>query len=188
MNVVELCDAPEQAWRNGGGITRELLAWPADAPWQLRVSVAEIIKDGNFSAFPGVQRWFSVLEGAGVELCFAHSRQLLGVTSAPCSFDGATAPACRLLGGATRDLNLMVRHDAGQGSMARLVTGAAWHSAAPWRAVFTTGTLSLNTGRGAALALPSGCLAWNGAAAGQIWHADGDDSPAWWLSFQRHLR
>ena len=56
MNVVELCDAPEQAWRNGGGITRELLAWPADAPWQLRVSVAEIIKDGNFSAFPGVQR------------------------------------------------------------------------------------------------------------------------------------
>jgi environmental stress-induced protein Ves len=34
----------------------------------LRISVAEITRDGPFSAFAGVQRWFAVLEGAGVML------------------------------------------------------------------------------------------------------------------------
>ena len=51
-------------WRNGGGRTRELLAWPDAADWKVRVSVADVESDGPFSAFPGVQRWFAVLEGA----------------------------------------------------------------------------------------------------------------------------
>ena len=41
-----------QPWRNGGGRTRELLVWPAGdglggtTDWQLRVSVADITKNG----------------------------------------------------------------------------------------------------------------------------------------------
>ena len=51
-HTVALADVPAQAWRNGGGTMRELLAWPDASDWQLRVSVAEIEADGPFSAFP----------------------------------------------------------------------------------------------------------------------------------------
>jgi environmental stress-induced protein Ves len=40
-------------WKNGGGVTRELLAWPGGGDWQVRISVAEIEADGPFSSFPG---------------------------------------------------------------------------------------------------------------------------------------
>jgi environmental stress-induced protein Ves len=53
MKTVRLADCPFVPWRNGGGRTRELLAWPSAEDWQLRVSVAEIEADGPFSAFPG---------------------------------------------------------------------------------------------------------------------------------------
>ena len=39
-------------WRNGGGVTRELLAWPDPRDWLLRVSVAEISASGPFSQLP----------------------------------------------------------------------------------------------------------------------------------------
>ena len=68
MNLLR-CDAVEpQSWKNGGGLTRELLAWPARDGWALRISVADIRADGPFSAFAGVDRWFAVLEGNGVRL------------------------------------------------------------------------------------------------------------------------
>jgi environmental stress-induced protein Ves len=57
-----------QAWRNGGGQTRELLAWPNASDWKLRISRADIASDGPFSAFAGVQRWFVVISGKGVVL------------------------------------------------------------------------------------------------------------------------
>ena len=62
--IVALADVPPTAWKNGGGVTRELLAWPPGDDWQVRISVAEITADGPFSSFPGVARWFSVLEAA----------------------------------------------------------------------------------------------------------------------------
>ena len=68
LKHVRVVDTAPQAWRNGGGSTRELLAWPAGADWRVRVSVAEIGADGPFSAFDGVERWFAVLSGAGVVL------------------------------------------------------------------------------------------------------------------------
>lgn len=59
-----------QPWRNGGGTTRELLAWPRGAAeWQLRISVADITRDGAFSRFDGIDRGFAVVDGAGVRCC-----------------------------------------------------------------------------------------------------------------------
>ena len=65
---VSLASVPPQPWKNGGGTTRELLAWPTGADWRVRLSVAEVVADGPFSRFEGVQRWFAVLGGAGVRL------------------------------------------------------------------------------------------------------------------------
>src|SRR5258706_8972671 len=60
LRVNDIAPAP---WRNGGGLTRELLAWPDRSDWIVRISVAEILASGPFSEFPGVDRWFAVLHG-----------------------------------------------------------------------------------------------------------------------------
>lgn len=98
-----------QPWKNGGGITRELLVYPDANDWVLRISVADITQDGAFSSFVGITRSFAVIEGAGVELQFRGQSTTITQTSVPLVFDGATAPHCRLINGATRDLNLMCR-------------------------------------------------------------------------------
>jgi len=39
--VLPVAKAVAVPWRNGGGVTRELLAWPDSKDWALRVSVAD---------------------------------------------------------------------------------------------------------------------------------------------------
>ena len=108
-HVVRLNEVAPTPWRNAGGNTRELLAWPDSAAWRWRASVAEVVRAGPFSIFTGVQRWFAVLEGDGVCLTTGGCRQTLVKGDAPLAFDGAVPTGCELLGGATQDFNLMVR-------------------------------------------------------------------------------
>ena len=190
ITLVSLATAPLQPWRNGGGSTRELLAWAAaeakaDA-WQLRISVAQIAQPGPFSAFPGIERWFAVLRGEGVTLRFGNRRALLTPGSEPLRFEGASAPGCELLDGATEDLNLMVRHDAGKGAMQRARPGASWSSSAVWRAVYTLAPATLHIDGAPAADLPADTLAWSATAADQTWRLQCDDAAAaaWWLQFK----
>jgi len=129
-------DQPPQPWRNGGGQTRELSLWPAgpDA-WQVRISVARIDRSGAFSPFSGVERWFSVLDGAGVVLRIGSRVLKLDPQTAPICFDGGTPPECSLVDGATNDLNLMCR--GGHGRLLLAVSGLVWQSSAPQRGLFT---------------------------------------------------
>ena len=123
-----------QAWRNGAGTTRELFAWPAHQPWNVRISVADVAADGPFSAFPGVERWFAVIEGRGVALDFGDAIERVGRGDAPLRFDGARAPMCRLLDGPTRDLNLMLRN--ARGAMVTAVDHRPWSPAGDACALF----------------------------------------------------
>lgn len=189
MRLVPLDSVAPQPWRNGGGLTRELLAWPAGAPWQCRISVAEITRDGDFSAYPGVERWFAVIEGAGVELGFAAGSLQVTNGSEPCRFDGELAPACRLLAGpTTRDLNLMAQRVCGDSQMQRVQPGVAWHSSAELRAVFTAGPLALQVGNLRERLLAADTLAWEDSADGLPWRATlpAGAPPAWWLWLQLH--
>jgi environmental stress-induced protein Ves len=106
-SVVSLASVVPQPWRNGGGITRELLAWPDRVHWSLRLSVADIHADGPFSRFEGIERSFAVLEGDGLALSFPDEVRELTTRSEPFTFDGGRCVGCTLLGGATRDFNLM---------------------------------------------------------------------------------
>ncbi len=189
IELVSLAAMPPQPWRNGGGSTRELLAWPAGAAadaWQLRISVAQIDQAGPFSAFPGIERWFAVLRGEGVTLRFASRRTMLTPGSEPLRFEGAAAPGCELLDGATQDLNLMVRHDAGKGAMQRARPGEAWVGNAVWRAVFTLTPATLHIDGAPVAELPADTLAWSADAAHQTWRLQADDAQAaaWWLQFK----
>lgn len=166
--VIALADVPAQPWKNGGGLTRELLAWPTLADWTVRVSVADIERDGPFSAFPGVARWFVVLEGEGVRLAFADAVRRERVQrrgDPPLAFDGAAAPACRLVDGPTRDLNLMLR-GAGreEGGLVPVAAGRAWRPAAAVCGLFTAVAGTCRDHRGAAFEIPAFSLAWFEAA------------------------
>jgi environmental stress-induced protein Ves len=105
--LVSLDTAPPQPWRNGGGVTRELLAWPGAADWQVRISVADVQAAGPFSRFDGIERGFVVLSGQGVVLRDEGGKHRLTRTSEPFRFDGGEPVDCTLLGGPTRDFNLM---------------------------------------------------------------------------------
>jgi uncharacterized protein len=131
-------DVAPQTWRNGGGRTRELFAWPAGTGWRLRISLADIDADGPFSAFAGVQRWFAVIEGAGVVLTLPDGEKRLTTADAPLAFDGAAAPGCRLIAGPTRDLNLMLR-DGTLGRLQRATSGQPWDERWAWRGCFSAG-------------------------------------------------
>lgn len=181
LHTVALSSAAAQAWRNDGGVTRELLAWPAADAWRVRVSVADVAADGPFSAFPGVERWFAVIDGPGVELQFADRRVRCDGRTHPRRFDGADAPLATLLGGATRDLNLMLQ--AGRGLMQRARPDEPFRAEGPWAGLYAADPVRLVTLDGDVLDLPAGTLAWtDGPLTGHV------EAPqmarAWWLALE----
>ena len=95
MIRVDASTATPVPWKNGGGVTRELLRLPAGSgeDWTLRISVADIAADGPFSPVPGITRWFAVLTGAGVA-ADASTRITAGTGSRACSAS-PDAPAAR---------------------------------------------------------------------------------------------
>ena len=107
--AINLADVAPTPWKNGGGTTRELIAWPDAERWVWRISVAEVAQSGPFSRFDGVQRWFAVLGGAGVALTHNGQRHALTVGSPPFCFDGGAPTGCELMEGPTQDFNLMTR-------------------------------------------------------------------------------
>jgi environmental stress-induced protein Ves len=180
--LVRSLDVPAQRWRNGGGLTRELLAWPDAAAWQVRISVADIDADGPFSAYPGVQRWFTVLKGAGVELTVGNDVQRLERGDAPLCFAGEAPSTCRLLDGSTQDLNLMLRQATGE--MAITTDGQAWAPNAAQCGLFTAVAGRCEAGA-QALDLPAYALLWFDAAPSSLRFTAAQRPAAligWWLA------
>ncbi|WP_052754966.1 HutD/Ves family protein [Lampropedia cohaerens] len=68
INHFNLTQLPLQPWQNGGGKTREILAWPASSQWQWRISLAENTQAGAFSELPGVDRTAMLFEGGPLQL------------------------------------------------------------------------------------------------------------------------
>jgi environmental stress-induced protein Ves len=109
-------------WKNGGGLTREILKVPADAAaFDWRLSLATIESAGPFSAFDGYARTLVLVRGAGVELDFGpHGQATLHAPGQMATFDGAWATRCTLIEGPATDLNLIVAKERAQ-AQARLI-------------------------------------------------------------------
>lgn len=100
-------------WKNGGGETAEIAVAPAAAAldtFDWRISMARVDGDGPFSAFAGIERTLTVLDGAGIRLQVV-GRDAVELTpgSAPYSFPADLATSAALLGGPITDFNVMTR-------------------------------------------------------------------------------
>lgn len=112
-------------WRNGGGTTAEIVTWPADAGGDAfagRVSIANLDRDSVFSAWPGIDRTFVLLDGDGVVLVHDGAEVTLTALHDPYRFSGDRPSSCRLVGGSARAFNLMVRRGEARGEV--VVAGA----------------------------------------------------------------
>ncbi|MEU5370876.1 HutD family protein [Streptomyces sp. NPDC005951] len=109
LRAAELTPAP---WKNGGGLTREIATGPegagADA-FDWRVSLADVTADGPFSAFPGVDRVLTVVEGAGMDLVVGGEHHIVDEPLWPHGFPGDLPTEGFLLGGPVVNLNVMYR-------------------------------------------------------------------------------
>jgi len=114
--VIPANEYRRERWRNGLGWTREIHAQPAadgNAPWDWRLSIAEIEDDAAFSIFPGIERELVLLAGNGLRLRFGDGecRELLPPHQR-LRFDGEREVFGELVDGPTQDFNLMWRRDA----------------------------------------------------------------------------
>jgi environmental stress-induced protein Ves len=100
-------------WKNGGGITREILRMPPESTaFDWRLSLASIDAPGPFSSYDGYERTLILERGAGVELDFGtRGRVRLTAAGQLARFDGGWQTACTLLDGPCTDLNLIVSRE-----------------------------------------------------------------------------
>ncbi|WP_326672715.1 HutD family protein [Streptomyces canus] len=88
-----------------------------------RVSVADVDEEGSFSAFPGIDRVITLVEGEGMVLTVDGTRHAVGPLS-PFAFSGDAATDCRLEAGAVRNVNVMTRRNRATATV-RIVTVSA---------------------------------------------------------------
>ncbi|HHL4083284.1 HutD/Ves family protein [Burkholderia sola] len=119
--MIRAADLVASPWKNGGGVTREIGAFPPGAAldtFAWRVSVADVGAAGPFSRFDGVDRTLVLLSGAGMTLAEAGgAKHVLDAPLARVDFAGETAIDATLHDGATRDFNLMTRRSAARGTV-----------------------------------------------------------------------
>jgi len=112
IRVIRSDDLVRVPWKNGGGTTAEIAAFPKGSVFDTfgwRISMADVASDGPFSFFPGIDRTLIVVQGRGIELEVEGVPYRLDGPSSKLSFAGDDTTVGRLLAGPIRDLNVMTR-------------------------------------------------------------------------------
>jgi uncharacterized protein len=115
ITVLRAADRIALPWKNGGGVTREVVIWPPGADlenFDWRVSIAEVREAGPFSRFENIDRTLMIL-GGRLMLTFAERETELGPDSAPCIFPGDASCFGTPVDGSVTDLNVMTRRGRG---------------------------------------------------------------------------
>ncbi len=173
--TVRTADIAARPWRNGGGTTRELLARPTGQAWRVRVSVADVVANGPFSAFHEVARWFAVIDGAGVVLTVDGVEHRCIADAEPLAFSGEADTRSRLIDGPTRDLNLMLRGV--RGEMRRVSPDRAFRPVTSECGLYASAAGRIRTPTDDE-PITAHALRWWSAAPGSL----AFDGTGWWLS------
>src|SRR6476620_4609784 len=127
MEIIRYAELKAHPWRNGGGVTREVARHPRtpspqtapqdtgqDSAWDWRVSIAEVSKAGPFSAYTGMDRVLTVIDGDLLLLSVDEAEHPLEKYR-PVRFSGDADSAGALPTGDIRDLNVITRNGAFKG-------------------------------------------------------------------------
>lgn len=148
MQIIEPMAWRAQPWRNGAGVTHELVRWPEGEAYAVRISVADVAAPATFSSFAGYRRWLYLLEGGPVTLALDAGDVVLAEPADGLAFAGDARVAATAVARPSRDLNFMVRE--GLQARAFVLRGGArdeLHGAAV--AVFAiAGEVAIGTGAG----------------------------------------
>lgn len=129
MRLLRYQDLPIAPWKNGGGVTREIVSTRDDgdsADFLWRVSIATISASGPFSRFDNIDRTIAVLSGNGIRLSHADGTTELTTVAPPYAFAGETPIYADIIDGETTDLNAMsLRHRFYQDMRIHLVSSEA---------------------------------------------------------------
>jgi environmental stress-induced protein Ves len=98
-----------QPWKNGRGVTHEIVRWPDSEVYDVRISLADDRAPGPFSRFPGYRRWSFLAGAAPIVLDLAGIAHELVALGDHVEVGGEVPISCALPAGPTRLLNLLVR-------------------------------------------------------------------------------
>lgn len=171
MQVIRFAELAATPWKNGGGITRQLLIHPPAAnldTFTLRVSIADVDSDGPFSDFSGIDRSLGLLAGGGLTL-LEHGQPLTTLQAGGelYVFDGSRAISSQRVAGKVQDFNVMTRRGCASHQASRLNVPME-------QTLHTAGPVLLLLAEGAALQVANG----NAQQTLGRWDALWLDSPA----------
>ena len=159
IRLYRAADYPCMPWKNGGGTTQEVACNPggSTAAFDWRLSIADVAQEGGFSAFTGLQRIITVLQGKGIQLTVDGQQQAPLTPRQAYAFDGSAAVHCRLLDGPIRDFNLIYRPERYQARLQWACGAGPWtfHSSAQSVLVLNAGAALTVNVDGADHALPA---------------------------------
>jgi environmental stress-induced protein Ves len=112
-HIIRFSDLTPTRWRNGGGTTVEIASGPGGSgeDWGWRLSIADVERAGDFSAFVGMERVLTVIEGELMVLT-VDGREHGLERYRPFRFDGGAPASAILPTGSIRDLGLITRRGA----------------------------------------------------------------------------
>ena len=189
LHKFDLQTLPAMAWKNGGGVTREIVREPAGASlddFDWRVSVADIAAAGPFSRFVGVDRHLLLLEGDGVNLTSVEAGLDVNLLAddTVLAFSGDVDMGSQLLGGAVRDFNVMTKRGVWQAQVEVWTAEGGIHAEAGLL-LQTKGRARCEHEKGEiVLAAGQGCW-WQGQMASLHWQPLSTDAKAIVMVLQR---
>jgi environmental stress-induced protein Ves len=122
MRILRANDRIAVPWKNGGGTTSEVAAYPEGAGFDdfgWRISIARIDRGGPFSVFPGIDRKLAMLEGRVTLTIEGQNVIALSPESPPAIFPGDVPTSAELIQSPASDLNVMTRRGAFRAFMER---------------------------------------------------------------------
>ena len=111
LQVLKPSDYKAVPWKNGGGVTNDVLLLPKGSTqdnFDIRLSLAPIVTEGAFSAFPGIDRHITLLSQQALSLVFGNDVRVLKRLE-PMYFDSGLQPTSKLADGAVQVFNIMTR-------------------------------------------------------------------------------
>lgn len=167
VTLLSPADHRRVPWKNGGGVTTELAVEPTSGPtsgpnsdgrFLWRVSIADVVEPGPFSAFPGYDRLIAVVEGDGMRLSVDGAPPVERRRLDPAfAFPGEATVWCEPTAGPIRDVNLMLDRASATGTLTLLAGPAGQDAGGDVVLVHgLAGTVTVTPDGGDALPVPEG--------------------------------